>query len=182
MYTEVQTAAAMGYLATYPTMIITTLHESKIVNAGVFGSYTKLAGNLIGVAVATSSHSYANIVRDGEFVINIPGADIVKTIKVLAAKIGPDRSELDDAGLTAKSGVNIQTPSIAECAAAVEFTVEKEVAIGVHSLIIGKVQGGWIKTELLDNDGKINVFKAKVFKHFKYPQPLYILPGEVIEG
>ena len=25
-------------------------------------------------------------------------------------------------------------------------------------------------------------FKAKVFKSFKYPQPLYVVPGEVIEG
>ena len=31
-------------------------------------------------------------------------------------------------------------------------------------------------------DGKIDIFKAKVFKDFKYPKPLYVLPGEVIEG
>ena len=47
---------------------------------------------------------------------------------------------------------------------------------------IGKVQGGWIKEEFLDTDGKIDIFKAKVFKDFKYPKPLYVLPGEVIEG
>ena len=76
----------------------------------------------------------------------------------------------------------IKTPSIAECATAVEFVFDKEVPIGHHNFVIGKVRGGWIKEEFLDADGKIDIFKAKVFKDFKYPKPLYVLPGEVIEG
>ena len=43
MYHEVRGDEAMGYLSTKPTMIITTLHESGIVNAGVFGAYTNLS-------------------------------------------------------------------------------------------------------------------------------------------
>jgi len=44
MYREVTGAEAMGYLATKPTVIITTLHESGVVNGGVFGAYTNLSG------------------------------------------------------------------------------------------------------------------------------------------
>ena len=182
MYKEVKDREAMGYLSTKPTMIITTLHKSGIVNAGVFGAYTNLSPTQIGVAVAKTSHTYLNIIRSGEFVINIPGSDIVKSIKVLADKIPPNKSELDDAGLSVKKGITIKTPSIAECAAAVEFVFDKEVPIGHHNFVIGQVQGGWIRKEFLDVDGKINIFKAKVFKDFKYPKPLYVLPGEVIEG
>ncbi len=54
--------------------------------------------------------------------------------------------------------------------------------IGAHSFMIGKVQGGWIRQEVQDTDGKIDIFKARVIKDFKYPQPLYVLPGEVVEG
>ena len=85
MYRHVVGSKAMGYLATRPTMIITTLHESNIVNAGVFGAYTKLSSTQLGVAVGAGSHTYGNIIRSGEFVVNIPGADIVKSIKILAA-------------------------------------------------------------------------------------------------
>ena len=46
----------------------------------------------------------------------------------------------------------------------------------------GTVAGGWIRQSALDTDGKINIFKARVIKDFKYPQPLYVLPGEVVEG
>jgi len=115
-------------------------------------------------------------------VINVPGAELVKTIRVFASPVPPERSEVEEAGLTLKDGVTLRTPSIAECAAAVEFAFEREVPIGYHSLMVGRVCGGWIKREALDSDGKIDIFKARVFKDFKYPRPLYVLPGEVIEG
>ena len=119
MYKEVKSSEAMGYLSTKPTMIITTLHKSGIVNAGVFGAYTNLSPTHVGIAIAKSSHTYSNIIRSGEFVINIPGSDIVKNIKVLADNIPADQSELDEAGLSAKAGIMIKTPSVAECVAAV---------------------------------------------------------------
>jgi len=182
MYTDVIGKEAMGFLATKPTMIITTLHDSGIINAGVFGAYTNLSPTQVGIAIGTSSHTYANMLRRKEFVINVPGADIVKTLKVLAANIPADRSELDEAGLTGRDGVTIETPGIAECVAAVEFAFEKEVPIAHHSFMVGKVTGGWIKEEFLDDDGKIDIFRSRVVKDFKYPKPLYVLPGEVVEG
>ena len=63
-----------------------------------------------------------------------------------------------------------------------EFEFDRELAIGYHSFVIGKVTGGWIRESALDADGKIDIFKARVIKDFKYPQPLYLLPGEVVEG
>ena len=182
MFKHVTDKSAMGYLSTKPTMIITSLHESKIVNAGVFGSYTNLSPTQIGVAISITSHTYANIIRAGEFAINVPGADIVKTLKIIADNIPIDKSEVDEAGLTVKEGITIDTPSIAECIAAVEYKYDKEVPIGHHNFIIGSVKGGWIREEFLDTDGKIDIFKARVVKDFKYPKPLYVLPGEVVEG
>jgi flavin reductase (DIM6/NTAB) family NADH-FMN oxidoreductase RutF len=182
MFKEVRGLEAMGYLATRPTMIITTTHASGVLNAGVFGAYTNLSPLQIGVAVSVDSHTYANILRTQEFAINIPGADLVRAIGVLADDLTPDRSEVEEAGLTARDGVTIRTPSIAECVAAVELEFDREVPIGDHSFVIGRVTGGWIREEFLDSDGRIDIFKARVFKDFKYPQPLYVLPGEVIEG
>lgn len=182
MYKELRGEKAMGFLSTKPTMIITTLHETGIVNAGVFGAYTNLSARQVGVAISTSAHTYANIIRSGEFVINVPGAELVKKIRILAEAIPPDRSELDEAHLTPKAGITVKTPSIAQCAAAVELKFEKEVPIGHHSFVIGAVTGGWIRSELVGADGRIDIFKAKVFKDFKYPEPLYVLPGRVVEG
>ncbi len=182
MIKEVTGAEAMGYLSTRPTMIVTTLHASGVVNAGVFGAYTNLSSTEIGIAVATGHHTYANMKRTGEFVVNVPGADIVKAIRTLAAAIPPERSEVDEAGLTTRKGLAVRTPSIAERVAAVEFSFAREVEIGEHSLMIGQVLAGWAKQQFLDADGRIDIFKARVFRDFKYPQPLYVLPGQVVEG
>ena len=182
MYKEAQATQAMGYLSTKPTMIITTLHETMIVNAGVFGAYTNLSPTQLGVAVGTTSHTHANTVRTGEFVINVPGADLVKKIAILAEPIPPDRSEVEEAGLSTKPGLTVGTPSIAECVAAVECRFEQKVPIGHHDFLIAHVTGGWIREDCLDDDGRIDIFKAKVFKDFKYPRSLYVLPGEIVEG
>lgn len=182
MYKEVTGSGAMKFLATKPTMIITTRHESGVVNAGVFGAYTNLSPTQVGIAIGRGSHTYANIGRTREFVINVPGAELVETIDTMASNIPPERSEVEAAGLTLRDGMALETASIAECVAAVEFTFDKEVTIGHHSFMIGKVVGGWIKEDVLDADGGIDIFKARVFHDFKYPEPLYCLAGEVIRG
>jgi flavin reductase (DIM6/NTAB) family NADH-FMN oxidoreductase RutF len=182
MYKEARGSEAMGYLSTKPTIIITTRHASGVVNAGVFGAYTNLSGTQLGAAIATSSHTYGNILRTGEFVVNVPGADLVKALAVMAGNIPESRSEVEEAGLSLKDGITVATASIAECQAAVEFEFEKEVEIGFHSFLVGRVAGGWIRESALDSDGKIDIFKARVIKDFKYPKALYVLPGEVVEG
>lgn len=181
-YKEVRDKSAIRFTSTRPTMIVTTLHASGVVNAGVFGAWTGLSGEHLGTAIHNESHTYANILREKEFVINIPGADLVKTLAVLADEIPPEKSELDEAGLTAKAGITLKTPSVAECQAAVELVFDREVPMGEHSLLVGRVTGGWIRESCLDEDGRLNIFKARVVKDFKYPKPLYVLPGEVIEG
>ncbi len=182
MHKEVRTSEAIRFLTTRPTIIITTRHASGVVNAGVFGAYTNLSAEHVGAAIHAESHTFANVLRTGEFVINVPGADLVKKIAILAADIPPERSEVAEAGLTLKAGVTIATPSIAECAAAVELKLDRDVPVGEHHFLIGRVCGGWIREEFLDEDGRLDIFKARVFKDYKYPRPLYVLPGEIIEG
>ena len=178
----VRGSAAMKFLSTRPTMIVTTLHESGVVNAGVFGSWTNLSASQIGAAVSTGSDTYANVLRSGEFTVSIPGADIVSSLATLASDIPPEVSELDEAGLTAAEPLEISVPGVAESAAAVEFRFQREVEIGSHSFLIGEALAGWAKQDLLDESGRLDLWKAKVLRSFKYPEPLYHLAGAVVRG
>jgi flavin reductase (DIM6/NTAB) family NADH-FMN oxidoreductase RutF len=179
---EVTGSAAMGFLSTRPTMIITTLHESGSVNAGVFGSWTNLSADEIGAAISRQSDTYANMRRSGEFVVNIPGSDMVKALAILAEDMPAGVSELKKAGLSTRPAMTGSTAAIAECVAAVEFAFSREVEVGHHSLMIGKCRAGWVREEFVGEDGKLDIFKARVLRSFKYPLPLYHLPGEIIEG
>ena len=182
MFTEVTGAKAMGYLSTRPVMIVTTLHESGAVNAGVFGSWTNLSPDEIGAAISKQSDTYANMCRTREFVVNIPGADMVETLAILAEDMPAGVNEMKKADLSTRAAMTGSTPAIAECVAAVEFAFRLEVEVGHHSLMIGKCRAGWARDEFVGEDGKLDIFKARVLRSFKYPLPLYHLPGEIIEG
>lgn len=47
MTIETTGSAAMSYLDTRPLIFITTKHADGVVNAGVFGAYTGLSGEII---------------------------------------------------------------------------------------------------------------------------------------
>ncbi|AQQ70159.1 Flavin reductase like domain protein [Limihaloglobus sulfuriphilus] len=182
MFKNVEGPEAIRFLSTKPTMIITTLHENAKVNAGVFGAYTNLSRQHVGIAVYTESDTNRNILRDKEFTINIPSADLVKKIKILAENLPPGISEVEKAGLTLKDPLTNKVPSIAECAAAVECRLDKVVPVSSHDFFIGEVTGGWIKQDFVTDKGRLDVFKSRVFKDFCYPEPYYVLAGEIIEG
>lgn len=182
MYNEVVGKEAIKFLSTKPTMIITTLHENLKLNGGVFGAYTNLSAEHVGVAVSPRSDTYRNIIRTKEFTINVPPVDIIKTLRIFADNLPEGVSEVEKANLTAKKPITNQTPSISECVAAVECKLDQMVALGSHTFVIGKVKGGWIKKDAVTAEGRLDIFKGKVFKDFCYPKPLYILAGEIVEG
>ena len=182
MYKEVTGSSAIKFLSTKPTMIITTRHENGSVNAGVFGAYTNLSSEHLGIAISTASDTHHNILRTKEFTVNVPPADIVKTLKVLAEKMPPDVSEVEKAGLSLKPPIVHTTASISECVAAVECVLHQVVPVSSHDFIMGRVIGGWIRETAVTEQGRLDIFKGRIFKDFCYPEPFYVLPGEVIEG
>ncbi|MFH1707821.1 MAG: flavin reductase family protein [Planctomycetota bacterium] len=182
MLKRLNVRGAMRMLATAPVMIITTRHASGIVNAGVFGAYAGISGDQVGAAIGAESHTYANIKREGRFVINIPGRDIVAAVRIIAGNVPPSRSELDAAGLTASTGQTFPVPHINECVACLECEFEQELDIGYHRFVIGKVTGGAGDDRYMDQDGRLDVIKAGVFHTHRYPEDRYVVFGEEITG
>jgi len=159
-------------------MIITTLHESGVVNAGTFGAYTNVGPSQIGIAIGTGSHTYGNVKRGGEFVINVPPIEHAAALEVCGRGVPPDQSEVELAGLTTEAASQVKAPLIAECVANVECRFWKEVAIGHHNFVIGEVLCGHLGEEFVDTDGGIDVVKARVCYGVRYPDPVYAVLGE----
>ena len=179
---ELSAQEAMKMITTRPVMIITTLHDNGIVNAGVFGSYTNLSSDHLGAAIHRASHTYKNILRSHEFVINVPGKDVVDTIKILASDIPEDKSELEEAGLTPGKPGQIKVPHIKECVGCIECIFEQEIKVGGHSFLIAKSVGGFGRKEYITPEGRLDVLKAGVFHCHRYPDDFYMVFGEEIEG
>jgi len=172
------TSNITGLCRTRPCMIITTLHENGVVNAGTFGAYTNVGPAEIGVAIGKASDTYRNIKRDGEFVINIPSLDHAAALEVCGRNVPNDQSEVELAGLTTEPASDVKPPLIAECVANIECRFWKELDIGYHSFVIGKVLCGHLAEDCVDSDGAIDVVKSRVCYGLRYPEPVYAAMGE----
>ena len=173
------TTNATSLCRTRPCMIITTLHENGVVNAGTFGAYTNVGPKQIGIAIGAPTDTYRNIKRDGEFVINIPSIEHAAALQTCGMNPPHDVSELDLAKLTAEPASIVKVPLIAECVANIECRYWKELEIGYHNFVVGEVLCGHLREDLVDSDGFIDVVKARVAFGIRYPEPVFAVLGQV---
>ena len=178
MQIEVPASRCGRLITTRPVIVITTLHESGVVNGGTFGAYTNVGPTEIGIAVGKPSHTYQNLKRTGEFVINVITQPIARASEVCGEGHPETESEIAASGLTTADSSRVAPPRIAECAAAIECRYLKELDIGYHSFVVGEAQGGWCEEGLLDDEGYFDVIKAQVVHCVRYPEPVYAKLGE----
>lgn len=160
-------------IRTRPLILVTTLHPDGTVNAGTFGAYTNLSASEVGLAIGKPSHTYQNIKRTGELVINVLTKPIARAGQVCSQNIPPTESELDQAGLSTEPAQKVSVPLVRECVANLECKFSKEVEIGYHSLVIVACLAGHLEESVVDKDGGLDVVKAEVAFAIRYPEPLY---------
>ena len=182
MKTAIDPSGCTRLLVTRPVMIITTRHASGVLNAGVFGSYTNVSPTKIAVAIGRGSHTYANVKRSREMVINVPPIELAPMIETFAEPLPPTESEVDAAGCHALASLEIDTPGIDECVACVECRYVDEVDVGYHSLVIVEAAAGQVDEDVLTPEGRVDVLKARLFHSVAYPDPIYARFGEVFRA
>jgi flavin reductase (DIM6/NTAB) family NADH-FMN oxidoreductase RutF len=179
MKTPVEADKCTRLTVTRPVMIITTLHKNGVLNAGVYGAYTNVSPTDFAIAIWKGSHTYQNIVRTEEFVINVPPVDLAEKIDTFAARLPDDRSEVEEAGCQAFESTHVAVPGIEECIASIECKYLQEVDVGAHALVLGRALGGHVEEGVLTSDGRVDVVKASIFHAVAYPEPVYAQFGKV---
>ncbi len=111
----------LEYVVTVPNpiFVITTRKANGAANANLH-SWGLLAGEGAHyaslLALLEQTHTYANILREGEWCLNFPSVKYHPQCSKTITMNGPDNDEIADAGLTAEPAQTVQTPRIAECA------------------------------------------------------------------
>jgi len=176
----IQEHSLTNLVRTRPTIIITTVHPDGTVNAGTFGAYTNLGPAEIGIAIGRASHTYQNITRTGEFVINVPSVEHVRALEICGRRVPADQSEVELAGLHLAPGQKINVPIIVECVSNVECRYWREIEINGHVFVMAKAVLGHLDERYVDTDGGLDTVKARIVHDIRYPDPLYAVLGEVI--
>jgi flavin reductase (DIM6/NTAB) family NADH-FMN oxidoreductase RutF len=110
-----------------PIALITTMNIDGTANIGPMSSAWAL-GYTVVMGWESTAHTFANLQRERECVINLPGPDLVEQVEVLAPLTGRDPPaphkadtfryephKFQAAGLTAVAAETVKPPRIAQC-------------------------------------------------------------------
>ena len=100
-----------------PVTLISTVSEDGIRNIAPYSCVMPIlrSFDLICVASAKMRDTYVNIDSTKEFVINMPGSDLVDAVIPTASHVPLDVNEFELANLKEKPSQKIRTPGIEGC-------------------------------------------------------------------
>lgn len=150
--------------------LIGTKSNSGIANVAVFSSVTHLGSNppLLGVIFRPVSdvprNTYENIKETGQFTINHIDASIIEDAHHTSAKYNKDISEFDITDLEEeyKNGWHAPFVKNAPIQMALTYCEEYEIKANNTIQLIGEIKDLFIRQDLLEDDGFINLSKANI--------------------
>jgi flavin reductase (DIM6/NTAB) family NADH-FMN oxidoreductase RutF len=128
-------------LAPRPVILVSTISPKGIANAAPFSFVmpVSIEPPLIAFASDPAHDTVKNILKTGEFVVNIPGRNILKKVWICRESFPYGVSEIEKAGLSEEKSSRVRPPRIKECIAHFECRLFKKQKAGDHLLIVGKV-------------------------------------------
>lgn len=144
-------------------VLVTTMNQDGTSNVAPKNwiSYVAFGPSLIALGCSSKHWTAKNILRSGEFVINIPGADLVDTIWEAGYRDHP--RPIESLGLTPIPSVKVKPPRVEECKAHLECLLDKHFAYGDEIIILGRIVAASIDEEALKAKDPYEYLKMLVF-------------------
>jgi len=131
------------------------------------------------VGVRPQRHSHAMIKAAGDFVLNIPSMHEFEASDFAGTKSGRDHDKFDECNLTPHASTKIRSPMIKECPINIECKVKSVNSIGVHDLFIAEVVAVHIDEAVLDEKGRFDASKMKMFTYLPLSGEYWSLGEEI---
>ncbi|MDB2631563.1 flavin reductase [Flavobacteriaceae bacterium] len=150
--------------------LIGTKSKLGIPNVAVFSSVTHLGSNppLLGVVFRPVTdvprNTYENIKETGQFTINHIDASIIQEAHHTSAKYDKDISEFEITALEEEYKNGWHAPFVKNAPIQIALTYCEEYEIKANGTIqlIGEIKDLFIQSELLEDDGFVNLSKANI--------------------
>ena len=100
-------------------------------------------------------HSLANLLRTGEFVVNLVDEQIANGMHISSAEVSEEVSEFEQAGFTPAACAAVRHPRILEAPISFECRVFQRIEVGtLRDLILGEVIHVHVRDGLVDPQTK----------------------------
>ena len=136
-----------------PVVLVSTLY-GDVKNIAPFGMNMPVSFNppLFAVGMRAAGDTYRNIIETEEFVIAIPGPDLVEEIDIAAKSFPREVSEFEKAGLTPVKSEVVKSFRVKECQSNLECTLEWVKQAGDHYLVVGRIVAVSIEGKIYEKD------------------------------
>ncbi len=113
---------------------------------------------MIAVAIRPERYTHALIKYTGDFVVNIPSADMLKQVEIFGTVSGRERDKFKLSGFEPEPALKVKSPLIRECLVNLECLSRHIIPLGSHDLFIGEVLVYHISESVssLPNEGTID--------------------------
>lgn len=112
---------------------------------------------MVSISLRPSRYSHGIIRETGQFVVNLPPAELVLKTDICGITSGKDTDKFAAAGLTPVSGEKVEAPLIDECTVCLECRVTEIVPLGVHDMFLGEILATHVAEEAFDADGSVRI-------------------------
>ena len=113
---------------------------------------------MLSISVRPSRHSHRLIEETGQFVVNLPGAEIVKEVDLCGMISGRDEDKFSLCGFAREPASRVKVPLLDRCPVNIECAVRNKLSLGSHDMYIGEIVAVHIDEEILEG-GKIDLKK-----------------------
>jgi flavin reductase (DIM6/NTAB) family NADH-FMN oxidoreductase RutF len=120
------------------------------------------------IAVRPSRHSHELLLEEGEFVLNIPGEELLDAVDVCGKVSGGDSDKWELTGLTPEPALEVRAPLIAECPYSLECRVIEMLELGAHDLFVARVLAAHADERILDERGRLDYAAFKPLGYLPY--------------
>ena len=160
-----------GLIFPRPIALVSTRSENGVANCAPFSWFNAVCEDpplvVISFGPRTDSktkHSLANILRSGEFVVNLVDEAIANGMHISSSEFPETVSEFAEAGFTEAESTAVSHPRVAEAPVSFECRLFKRVEIGpARDIILGEV------IHVHAHDGLINPVTKRVSENGYFP-------------
>jgi flavin reductase (DIM6/NTAB) family NADH-FMN oxidoreductase RutF len=156
------------FRSVYPTpaALITSVSvdgRPNIITLGEVFNISLSQPPVVGIAIRKERYSHELISATKQFVINLPGDDILEETDRCGTCTGRDVDKFAETGLTALPALEVDPPLIKECPVNIECRLTGIQEVGDHDLFLGKVQAVHADQDVIDLNGHVDPAKLRAF-------------------
>lgn len=116
---------------------------------------------MVSISVRPSRYSHGLLEETGEFVVNLPGADIVRELDLCGMVSGRDEDKFSLCGFKRIPASRVRAPLIDRCPVNLECLVRDKLRLDSHDVYIGEILAVHVDGGVLDEKGRIDLAKMR---------------------